>query len=320
VSEGDLIGRIASLVGTRAGVLLGIGDDAAVLGGDGPWVVAHDMLVQDVHFRWSTCSPADVGHKALAVNLSDLAAMGATPVAVLVGLALPPDGPGGDDVAAMYDSMEALAAATGCSVVGGDVSAAAQTVLGVTVLGRPAPGVAPVTRAGARPGDLVAVTGALGASEAGRRILEDPPLASGLPAAAALAAAHRRPRPRLREGAALAAAGVRAMLDCSDGLAVDLDRLARASGVRAVLDLGRVPVAPGVAHLAARRGEDPAVAAATGGEDYELIVAAPAAVLEASGVALTVVGHVEAGAPGVAARRDGAPAPLGRLGWEHGVG
>lgn len=319
MQEAALIELISAGTSRGPDVLVGIGDDAAVVAGMDPVVAAHDMLVEDVHFRWGTASPADVGHRALAVNLSDLAAMGARPVAALVGLCV---GPGVEEaaVAAMYAAMEALGARWGCSVVGGDISTGAVTMAGVTVLGRMPPGLVPVLRSGGRPGDLVCVTGTLGASAAGLAVLEGrvPAPAAG---AEGLRAAHRRPEPRVAAGEALARAGATAMLDCSDGLALDLDRLARASGAGAALELDRVPVAAGVDEVAGHLGEDPAVLAATGGEDYELIVSLPPSRIgEARAgldVPLTVVGSLTGGPAGVAVSRGGRPVTLGRLGWEH---
>jgi thiamine-monophosphate kinase len=327
VHESAVIQLIASRVGTRTGVDVGIGDDAAVIACEPPLVAAHDMVVEDVHFRWGTSSPADVGHTALAVNLSDVAAMGARPVAALVGLAAGPDLGADRDpsavVAALYGAMEELAAATGCTIAGGDTSSAAVTMVGVTVIGRMDPGVPPVLRSGGRPGDLVCVTGALGASWAGLALLRGDLPADGVPEAGALRAAHRRPRPRTTEGPALASLGVAAMMDCSDGLAIDLERLARASGVSAVLDLDSVPVAAGVAGVAAALGRDPAEAAATGGEDYELVVALPEALLPhcraALGTPLTVVGRLDEGPPALRVVRGATPATLETLGWEHRV-
>ncbi|MFN8123224.1 MAG: thiamine-phosphate kinase [Thermoleophilia bacterium] len=313
MSEASLIAHIAAMAAVRPGVSVGIGDDAAVLDGDPAVVLAHDMVVQDVHFRLGTASPRDIGHKALAVNLSDVAAMGASPVAALVGLGVPRGAPAGL-VEEVYAGMEELAARWGCTIAGGDTTSAAELVLGVTVVGRMAPGVRPVLRSGARPGDVLWVTGPVGASAAGLRLLEDPSLGAADPA---LVAAHVRPVPRVREGLAVAAAGAHAMLDCSDGLAIDASRLAAASGVRVVLELDRVPVAGGVAAVAAALGVAADVFAATGGEDYELIVAAPPGF--APGCALLPVGRGEAGA-GLAATRGGAPVALDRLGWDHDVG
>ena len=237
------------------------------------------MLVEAVHFRRSTTGLRDLGHKALAVNLSDLAAMGAEPVAALVGLGLPAD-VGTGDVDELYEGIERVAERFGVTVAGGDISAAPVLVLAVTALGRPWPGVAPVGRAGGRAGDLLCVTGRLGAASAGLAILEDPGLADGIDAAGSLRTAHRAPQPMIGAGRALASGGARAMLDLSDGLALDALRMARASGLRARIDLDAVPLAPGVEAVAAARGDDPRILAATGGEDYELLAAVPPGLLE----------------------------------------
>lgn len=327
MSELALIERIASRTRRRAGTELGIGDDAALLRIDGTAAVTSDLLVEGVHFRLATTGARDLGHKALAVNLSDLAAMGAEPVAALVGLCLAPGALSPDDVDALYDGMEALAARFGVTVAGGDVTSGPVVVLAVTAIGRAGDDGAPlVRRSGGRAGDVLCVTGALGAAAAGLLVLERPELARDLdaPTAEALRRAHRRPEPRVAAGRALAAGGARAMMDLSDGLALDALRMARACGVAARLELAALPLAGGVARVAAAAGRDPAVLAATGGEDYELLVALPpegvAPLSRALDVPLTPIGRLEAGAPSVrVVDATGRPVALGRLGWEHGV-
>jgi thiamine-monophosphate kinase len=325
VSEFAVIDRIAPRAARRPGVLVGIGDDAAVLEGDPPVVVTHDLLVDGVHFRWHETSPADLGHKAVAVNLSDLAAMGAQPVAVIVGLGLP-RAPALtlDQIDDLYAGMDAIAGEHDASLAGGDVSEAPVLILAVTAVGRMPDGRPPVLRSGAKAGDVVCVTGALGASAAGLALLERPELRARVPEAEALVAAHLRPSPRVAEGRALSTGGVHAMLDCSDGLALDAGRLAMASGLALTLHLDQLPVAAGVAGVALALGTPADVLAATGGEDYELIcAAAPAAVAGLAGaldVELTAVGELHAGPVGeVRALREGADVPLARLGWEHGA-
>src|SRR6476646_1888095 len=167
VGEFDLIARLAAALGDPGpDVMVPIGDDAALLAPD--LIVSTDLLVEDVHVRRATSGPADIGWKALAAAVSDLAAMGAEPVGAVIGLAL---GAGWtpDEAVAVYEGVAACAAACRCPVVGGDVTRAPVLMLAVTVLGRAA---APATRAGARPGDVLAVTGVLGGSEAGRLVLE----------------------------------------------------------------------------------------------------------------------------------------------------
>jgi thiamine-monophosphate kinase len=316
MSEVALIERIAARVGLRPGTRLGIGDDAALLDVGGTAVVTQDLLADGVDFRRESVEFRGLGHKALAVNLSDLAAMGADPVAALVGLALP-RGIAEEEIDDLYSGMEELAARHGVTLAGGDVSAAAALVIAVTAVGRPAPGLAPVRRDGGRPGDVLCVTGGLGAAAAGLLLLDRPELAGGLPGpvAARLREAQLRPEPRLAAGRALARAGASAMLDISDGLALDGLRLARASGVRAVVDPGALPLAAGVAEVAAAAGREPLELAAAGGEDYELLAALPPGRLDearrAAPCPLTPVGRLEAGAPELRGLAAG--------GWEHDV-
>ena len=295
---------------------MGIGDDTAVLGPPPGTLVAHDMVVEDVHFRRATHSPSDIGHLALAVNLSDIAAMGGTPTAAVVGLAGPPEWLAEATLRELYAGMEAVASATGCAIVGGDLSRARELIVGITVIGSLPDGAEPVLRSGARPGDGVFVTGTLGGSAAGREILAGSMTA--VPAHAdALAGRHRRPIPRLREGRALAAAGARAMMDISDGLVIDAGRLARASGCRIVVDLAAIPIDAGVAEVAVAAGRAVDEFAATGGEDYELLVAGDQALARRAGVPLTRVGEIVAGSPGIDVVRAGAPVALARQGWDH---
>jgi thiamine-monophosphate kinase len=317
MSELALIERIAARARRRPGTELGIGDDAALLSVGGTAVVTQDLLVEGVHFRRETTGARDLGHKALAVNLSDLAAMAAEPVAALVGLCLPPGGLGDDAVDELYAGMEALAARHGVTVAGGDVTAGPALMLAVTAVGRAASGVPTLRRSGARPGDVLCVTGALGAAAAGLLLVERPELAAAVPGPVAgrLRAAHLRPEPRLAAGRSLARSGARAMLDVSDGLALDALRLARASDVRAVLEPTALPVAEGVAEVAAAAGRDAGRLAAAGGEDYELLAALPPGAVEAARRAapcpLTPVGRLEEGSPELVGVEPG--------GWEHRV-
>lgn len=324
MSELALIERIASRTALHPGTALGIGDDAAVLDLGGPAVVTHDMLVEGIHFRQETCGPAELGAKAVAVNLSDLAAMGVEPVAVVVGLGLPPGYTDSGMADALSGGIEEMAHAHAVTVAGGDVTASPVLVIGVTAIGRPFEGLAPVRRSGGRAGDLLCVTGRLGASVAGLALLEDPLMLIDASLRDALVGAHRRPLPRVAAGRALAAGGARAMMDLSDGLLLDAARLGRASGLRARIERDRVPVAEGVGAVAAALGREAALMAATGGEDYELLAAVPPVMLEeiraSLDIPLTVVGALVEGEPG-AELRDAA----GRLvhvdspGWTHDV-
>lgn len=322
MSELELLEQIARTSTLRAGTLLGVGDDAAIIEGAPAIVATTDVLVEGVHFRRETTTLEDLGHKALAVNLSDVAAMGAEPRAALVGLVAPSGALSDADHAALRRGMDALASEHGVTIAGGDLSGGPALVLAVTAIGALSDPGSAVTRSGARPGDAIAVTGALGAAAAGLLVLERPELAPSDSTRDALLAAHRRPTPRVAEGRALAQAGAHAMLDCSDGLALDLRRMGLASGLRARLELELVPRARGVDEVAAAARLDAVRLAAAGGDDYELIVALPAAALEAArsaGVPLTRVGTMETGPAGIEIQRAGAPADWdeGTLGWVH---
>jgi thiamine-monophosphate kinase len=243
LGEFGLIAAIAARLPRGARTVIGVGDDAAVLATpDGRVVATTDLLVEARHFRRDWSGPADIGGKAAARNLADVAAMGATPVALLVGLATPADLP----VAWAQDLVSGIiaeCARTGATVVGGDVSSADTIMLAVTALGDLA-GREPVTRAGARPGDLVAVAGVLGHSAAGLALLR-----AGLAEPAALVTAYRWPRPPYHAGPEAAALGATSMIDISDGLVADTGHVAEASGV--LIDIDTARLAPGGDLLAA---------------------------------------------------------------------
>jgi thiamine-monophosphate kinase len=271
--------------------------------------VSVDVMVDGTHFRLDQgWTPADAGHRALAGALSDLAAMGAEPGEAYLSVVVPP-GLGEAAVLELHASAEALARECGVTIAGGDIVAGPALTVAVTVVGWAATEDALVGRDGAQPGDLVGVTGDLGG------------------AAAALAAMegrvhgptdrHLRPRPRLAEGQTLAAAGVHAMLDLSDGLASDAARLAEASGVLLELDTGALPIAPATAEAARSLGVSAAELAATGGEDYELCFCAPEAARAAveTAVAVTWIGRATTGVPGVRWRGD--PSAATWRGYEH---
>lgn len=292
-------------------VVVGIGDDAAVLRPPpGQLLVATvDAVVDGVHFG-PGFTPADVGWKALAVNLSDVAAMGARPLWALVALGTPR----GEDparLAAMGRGLAACARESGTAVVGGNVTAAQQLSLTVTVVGSVRPRHV-LLRSGARVGDLLLVSGTLGDAALG--------LEPG--AAPALVRRQRRPVPRLGLGRALAGIA-RAAIDVSDGLVQDLGHLCRASGVGAVVEVERLPLSR-AGRAAVRGREEPWGAALSGGEDYELLLAVPPRRLAAAraaarraGTPVAVIGRVERG-PGVrVVKGGGEPVAVRRGGHDH---
>ena len=292
VGEFGLIAAVVAHLGSSPWVLLGPGDDAAVVAApDGRVVATTDVLVEGVHFRrdWSTAY--DVGRKAAAANLADVAAMGGTGTALLVGLAAPGDLPLAWAVG-LADGLRDEAELVGASVVGGDTVRAALVVVSVTALGDLG-GRAPVTRGGARPGDAVVLTGRLGWSAAGLRLLQVGQRSG------ALVEAHRRPTPPYAMGPVLAVAGATAMCDVSDGLVADLGRVARASGYAILLESALL--ADDQVGL-----ED----VLTGGEDHALVATLPAGRAIPDGCRL--IGRVESGLPSVLL--DGEPRTGG---WDH---
>lgn len=275
MDEHRLIASIEQTLGARnERIVRGPGDDAAVVRARGVAVTSIDTVAEDVHFKLSTHAPVDVGHKALACALSDLAAMGAETGEAYVSIALPDrlDEPAALDLTA---GIAALAERTGTTIAGGDVVRAGSLVVSVAVTGWADDAEALVYRDGGRDGDRLAVTGQLGAAAAGLLLLEgvDAPLDG--PQREALLASHRRPEPQLAPGRALAAAGATAMIDLSDGIATDAAHLAAGSGVSALVRLSELPLAAGVAAVAQAGGRDPLELAATGGDDYELLAAIP---------------------------------------------
>ncbi|WP_027479034.1 thiamine-phosphate kinase [Gryllotalpicola ginsengisoli] len=267
VGEEAVLARIFPRLPATDAALLGPGDDAAVLSApDGRYVVTTDLLVHGPDFRWEFSSPVDLGWKAAATNLSDVAAMGARPTALVVALAAPQSTP----VAVLEGVADGLryacgALAPGCGVVGGDLSASEVFTIAVTAFGD-LEGRAPVTRSGARAGDVVAVAGELGVAARGLRLLFERGLEAAREADRHAVSRQLQPMPPIALGPLAAQAGASAMLDLSDGLALDARRLARASGVDVDFDaraLGDMPEA--------------AYEALTGGEDHALLATFPRA-------------------------------------------
>jgi thiamine-monophosphate kinase len=332
IGEFGLIARLARIVATvnrdplqpEATGDIGIGDDAAL------WqptpglreVLTTDALIENVHFRHCTTSWRDLGWKALAENVSDIAAMGARPTRAFVTLGLRGNTPVAD-LDDLYRGLADMAAASGCEIAGGDTVSSPITVLSITVIGElHGDG---LRRAAGRPGELLAVTGTLGGSMGGLAVLEtsDPDLENE--DVAALVALHRRPMPRVPEGLSLVELGVRCGMDLSDGLLGDTGKLAYASNLSAVISYERLPLPLALSRrFGVERARELAVA---GGEDYELLVAAPAEVIAEAAAALrerglaplTVVGRLEAGPAGQVTVLDeaGRPIPTPRGSWDH---
>ena len=266
MNEFEVIRRISALLPPAPPeVLVPIGDDCAVLKiGDSTWVAASDMLVQGHHFKdWA--APEDVGYKAVAVNASDVAAMGGTPRFVLASGGAPDP----ETALRCFEGVVEACERFGVYPLGGDTTRADALTVDVAILGELA--TQPVLRSGARPGDLLAVTGELGASAAGYWPW------SGADGPERLIRKYLRPEPRIEAGRVAANLGVNAMIDLSDGLASDVRRVCDQSGVGCDVDLDLLPLKDDTRELADSLGHDPGVLAATGGEDYELLICAPVA-------------------------------------------
>jgi thiamine-monophosphate kinase len=321
-SEFELIDAIRSRFGDRGGrVVIGSGDDAAVTRCEGLTVTSVDGFVEGVHFRLATTSMRDLGHKCLAGAASDIAAMGARPGEAYFVIGLPGHlAP--EEVTDFAEGAEELAADFGFVICGGDLSRADELVIAVTATGHAREESEIVRRDGARPGDRIGVTGALGGAGAGLLLLERK--LSGLDAQVgeALIARQLRPRPRIEMGQALARAGVHAMIDVSDGIASDGARLSEQSGVLIEIELAKLPIDDGVDAVAEQAGIGPVDIAAGAGEDYELLFAvaeedAPRAEAAAdeAGSSLTWIGRVREGSGLRLLAEDGTERSI--AGWDH---
>jgi thiamine-monophosphate kinase len=313
IGEQELLTAIAKVLsGSGPEIVIGVGDDAAVvMPGGGDQVITTDAMVEGVHFDRALTSARDLGYKAIVVSVSDIAAMGASPRTAVCALTLT-DAVDSAWTMQLFGGMREACDEHAVWLVGGNLARGREIAAVTTLIGEVARGRA-VPRSGARPGDLVVVTGTLGGSAAGRRI-------AGAPASSwsddERAAIHRHVRPvaRVGEGMALAHAGASAMIDISDGLAVDLSRVCRASGVGAAIQEIDIPV-----HPAATLDE-----ALSGGEDYELLATlgfdsveqVAAELLERSGVALRVIGEVVDG-NAMTIEDAGGRRPLQPAGWDH---
>lgn len=319
LAEFELLAAIRPyLDGDSDAVPVGVGDDAAVVQvGEQPVVVAVDTMVDGVHVDLAWSSYGDLGAKAVAVNLSDLVAVAAEPVAAVVSLARPPELTR-DEVEELYQGMRAMADEHGCLLVGGDVVGGDQLVVTVTVVGRPAEPGFVLRRGGAGRGDAVVVVGTLGRAAAALAAwrADRPDLLSEHPD---LDRAHRRPVPLTAAVPALVAARPTAGIDVSDGLGRDLGHVATTSGVGISIDAQRLPVDPGVEAIAGELSLDPLELTVGGGDDYAVAVTIPPERiptlrhrLDAAGVPVAVIGEV-AGSSGVTMDN----ADVSTSGWEH---
>jgi thiamine-monophosphate kinase len=334
MNEFDFIDRLRARVESRespSGLLRGIGDDAAVLkqfsGRD--MLLTSDLLVEDIDFRREATSPRLLGHKALAVSLSDIAAMGARPRATLVSLGVPQDVWDSDFTAEFYEGFLALADRYDVQLIGGDLSrTTGKIVIDSIVMGECASGQA-ILRAGARAGDHLFVTGSLGGSAAALRLLE-----RGLHAKRnhseedesdsieQLLLRHQRPEPRVGWGLVLGEEGLAsAMIDISDGLSSDIHHLCSESAVGARIESARLPINPHVTALCGRRALDPLMLALHGGEDFELLFSVPPENLsrlpaKVDGVPVTCIGKIKASG-GIVISEGSRVWELKPGGWQH---
>ncbi|MFP4641113.1 MAG: thiamine-phosphate kinase [Chloroflexota bacterium] len=330
LGEFGLIDMIAQVLeesgvgsGTRPEVIIGIGDDAAAVGARGHvplrcnTLVTSDILVQDVHFTLATTTWRDLGWKALAVNISDIAAMGGTPSYAVISLGVPPETES-DSIGELYRGMAEIAREFGMAITGGDVTESPLLIISPSIIGE-VEEERMLIRSGAKPGDRIAVTGYLGASAAGLRMLQEN-LKFDTETESALRTAHVHPWPRVVEGQTLARYGVKAAIDVSDGLIADLGHICEASGVEARVNLPDVPVHPAVREGFGEEGFGLAVG---GGEDYELLFTAPEEVVkdvrQALSTPVAVVGEVGEGEKGKVRVFDGRGKEVDWQdgGWEH---
>jgi thiamine-monophosphate kinase len=288
VGEHELIALFTGAPATDEGdggdeVLVGPGDDAAVLVGSGPVVVSTDALVDGQHFRFDWSTPHQVGAKAIVANAADVMSMGGRLTGFVVSLTCPKDIPV-DRLVGIRDGMRAAARRFGTQVVGGDLTAGAQLVIAVTAVGA-MDDRSPVRLSTARPGDVLALSGPLGASAAGLDLLR-----AGIDEFPLLTAAHCEPIPHLDLGLEAVGMGLHAMTDVSDGLLSELRTMAAASGLSMFVDPAGIPVLPDVVPAAARLDVDPRLWALCGGEDHELLAAFAPGALPAG---WTVIGTVK---------------------------
>ena len=327
LGEFGLIARLTAGLPPSPDVIAGVGDDAAILdiGSNDVLVATCDVQVEDTHFRLRGITPHDIGRRALAVNLSDIAAMGARPRFALISLLVPPT----LDVAVLdgiYAGLREEAAQFDVALVGGNIARNAERlIIDITLLGTGTRNRL-LRRNSAKPGDMVMVTGSLGSAAAGLLVLEDEQLAAKVAPEnlVGVLAAQRTPAPRVAAGQWLAQHAVTTGIDVSDGLAADISHICEASGVGVQIEAESLPIQPETATVAALAGQDPQNLALFGGEDYELLFTVPTdrahalarELFDATGVKATAIGTICMGSA-ITLFREGKPSPLPSTGWDH---
>ncbi len=314
-----IMAKIANPPGGGQGLRLGLGDDCAIVESNEPLALTADMLLEGVHFSTAYMSFREIGHRAMAANLSDLAAMGASPAFALLSLGLPPAMEAGH-IEQLGQGMMLLAARHNVALIGGDTVRAPQLTINLCLLGKLV--CAPLLRSQAKVGHHIWVTGPLGLSAGGLFCLRH-----GLTvnhAFTSLINAHRQPTPRVEAGLVLARHGLEgALMDVSDGLSTDLARMCQASQVKGVLREASIPIAPELELLARENGLNPFSLALNGGEDFELLFTCPPAaeaglipLMRRQGLAPACLGYIEAG-QGVWLERENGLEEISFSGFDH---
>lgn len=308
--EFELIEKIKSKIGKlSAATEVGIGDDAAVVRPpQGKMLATVDCLVEGTHFDLRYSSFTDVGYKALSVNLSDVASMGGRPLYALVSLGIR-EGMSDESILELYEGISLLAKEFRVDIIGGNCTKAREFFIDISVVGETTK---PVLRSGARAGDIVAVSGTLGASAAGLQILKE---GIGRPEYPHLVKRHLRPEPRVEMTRKLSFAS--ASIDVSDGLSSELFHLGKSSGVGFLVDEEKVPLHPELRRFGERVGKDPLEWAWNGGEDYEILLTLPPDKAHGLGDGFTVIGEVKPPEFGIRILRNDQQIPLAPHGWKH---
>ncbi|GAC1359256.1 MAG: thiamine-phosphate kinase [Ktedonobacteraceae bacterium] len=334
LGEFELIARLTAGLDTRTSGDLGVGDDCAIIdlgqGSNELLLATCDSQVEGVHFTLQTSPPEHIGRKALAINLSDIAAMGGEPRYALVSLILPSD-LSLEVLDGVYAGLRAEAARYATVIIGGNIAGAGksrQLIIDITLLGAVERGHA-LLRSGAQVGDLLCVTGSPGDSAAGLYSLTHPHAGYGQEDLLVVRNAHTMPRPRVNEGRVLQRFGphiITSLLDISDGLSGDLGHICERSKVGAYVQLASLPLSPAMRHIAVLADKEPELWALHGGEDYELLFtvspgheqAVIEAVKHATGTPVSIIGSIVPAAEGMQlSYPDGHQEPLGIQSWDH---